>query len=415
MLVGAFSNLKHDAEVVTMAVKGPDRSPVTISAIKADVGSIGGHTQPSAEMLKVAWELLEGQRGKRLIDFRVTHTGDDICLLMTHREGIGSAGIHRLAYDVFLAAGGVAERQGLYGAKQDLLRSEFSGNIQGMGPGVAELELVERPAEPFMVLTADKTEPGAFNHVLYLTFCDPMYCSGLLLSPEIGQGYTFTIVDVDYTAADREITLRAPEELYDLAALLRDTGRFVIKRIDSRAHPEEQAAALSTTRLKHIAGRYVGKDDPVAVVRTQKLFPATEEFGLAFSRVPFVAGDTRGSHNMPLAPVPLNTDASIFYCLPMVAAAGYSMRDGVLTGPVDLFRNPVWRVFREDAVRKGAEMRAQGFFNPAMLGMSELEYGGIVERLKALDRRFVVLNGERPAHGAGAAAGGARKSSGRAR
>lgn len=370
-------------------------SPVTISAIKADVGSIGGHTKPSDEMVKVATEMLEAKRGSLLIDFRVTYTGDDICLVMTHRQGVGAEVIHRLAYDVFMAAGTVAERQGLYGAKQDLLRSEFSGNIQGMGPGVAEMEIVERPAEPFMVLTADKTEPGAFNLLLYLTFCDPMYCSGLLLSPDIAKGFTFTVVDVDYTEADREITLHTPEDLYDLAVLLRDTGRFVIRSIHSRAHPHEQAAALSTTRLKHIAGRYVGKDDPVAIVRTQKIFPATEEFGLAFSKVPFVAGDTRGSHNMPLAPVPINTDSNIFYCLPIVSAAGYSMRDGVLTGPIDLFKNPVWDVFRQKAVEKGAEMRAQGFFNPAMLGMSELEYGGIMERLKALDTRFVVLDGER--------------------
>src|SRR5207237_2256092 len=169
---------------------------------------------------------------------------------------------------------------------------------------------------------------------------------------------------------------------------------------------------------KHIAGRYVGKDDPVAVVRTQKIFPATEEFGLAFSRVPFVAGDCRGSHNMPLAPVPINTDSSIFYCLPMVSAAGSSVRDGILTGPMDLFKNPVWEVFREDAVRKGAEMRGQGFFNPAMLGMEELEYGGIMERLKALDERFVLdgrRNGERAREGSTGSQAGRKPGHGRGR
>ena len=120
---------------------------------------------------------------------------------------------------------------------------------------------------------------------------------------------------------------------------------------------------------------------------------------------------------MPLAPVPLNTDSSIFYCLPMVSAAGYSVRDGVLTGPMDLFQNPVWEVFRNKAVRKGAEMRAQGFFNPAMLGMEELEYGGIVERLKALDQRFVLNgggNGDRARH-AVAPAGRKAQSPGRSR
>jgi fructose 1,6-bisphosphate aldolase/phosphatase len=80
------------------------RSPVTITAIKADVGSIGGHTQPSVEMLNVASEMMTAQRGKLLIDFRVTHTGDDICLTMTHRHGVDAEAIHRLAYDVFLAA-----------------------------------------------------------------------------------------------------------------------------------------------------------------------------------------------------------------------------------------------------------------------------------------------------------------------
>jgi hypothetical protein len=63
-------------------------------------------------------------------------------------------------------------------------------------------------------------------------------------------------------------------------------------------------------------------------------------------------------------------------------------------------------VFLEQAVRKGAEIRSQGFFNPAMLGMEELEYGGIMERLKALDRRFV-LNGT--GNGSRARAGAARK------
>src|SRR5262249_60402840 len=96
----------------------------------------------------------------------------------------------------------------------------------------------------------------------------------------------------------------------------------------------------------------------------------------ALRKDPFCGGGLRGSHNMPLAPVPMNTDSSIFYCLPMVSAAGYSVRDGVLTGPIDLFKNRVWEVFLEQAVRKGAEIRAQGFFNPAMLGMEELEYGG---------------------------------------
>jgi fructose 1,6-bisphosphate aldolase/phosphatase len=40
---------------------------------------------------------------------------------------------------------------------------------------------------------------------------------------------------------------------------------------------------------------------------------------------------------------------------------------------------------------KSEELRRQGFFGPAMLPYSELEYGGIVERLKALEPKFRVL------------------------
>jgi fructose 1,6-bisphosphate aldolase/phosphatase len=195
---------------------------------------------------------------------------------------------------------------------------------------------------------------------------------------------------VDHTEGDRVITLDAPERLYDIAALLRDTHRYVIESIQSRKYPDEQAVAVSTSRLRNIAGKYVGKDDPCAVVRVQKIFPATEEFGPAFALGPFVAGDTRGSHNLPLMPVPMNTPASTFFCCPMVCGLGFSMHEGRLTEPSDLFADPFWHAVRDHISLKAIEMRRQGFFGPAMLPMSELEYGGIVARLKGLDREFKI-------------------------
>jgi fructose 1,6-bisphosphate aldolase/phosphatase len=99
-----------------------------------------------------------------------------------------------------------------------------------------------------MVLCADKTEPGTFNLPLYLTFADPMYSPGLLLSEPLHDGFRFRLMDVDYTAGDRTIVLDAPERLYDIAALLRDTHRFVVESIWSRRFPSEPAAAASTCR-----------------------------------------------------------------------------------------------------------------------------------------------------------------------
>jgi fructose 1,6-bisphosphate aldolase/phosphatase len=369
----------------------------TLSVIKADIGSVGGHTLPSREVLDVVRERVSPERGKLLVDAYVAHTGDDVCLILSHRHGVGHPDVHALAWEAFRAGAEVAKRQGLYGAGQDLLKDAFSGNVRGLGPAAAEMEFEERPNEAVVVFAADKTEPGAFNLPLYLAFADPMYSSGLLLSTELHQGFRFRIMDVDYTEGDRVITLDAPERLYDIAALLRDTHRYVIESIWSRKYPDEQAAAVSTTRLRNIAGRYVGKDDPVAVVRVQKIFPATEEFGPPFALAPFVAGDTRGSHNLPLMPVPINTPASTFFCVPMVSGLAFSVHDGRFTEPTDLFADPFWTAVREHAARKALEMRKQGFFGPAMLPMSELEYGGIVARLEALEKEFVVRREAEPA------------------
>ena len=104
-----------------------------------------------------------------------------------------------------------------------------------MGPAVAEMEFEERPNEPFLFFAADKTDPGAYNLPLYLAFADPMNTPGLLLSPQMSKGFRFVIMDVNHTEGDRVIELNAPEELYDIAALLRDPERYVVESIWSRA------------------------------------------------------------------------------------------------------------------------------------------------------------------------------------
>ena len=195
---------------------------------------------------------------------------------MVHNRGTGNEKIHRLAWEAFKAGTETAQQQGLYGAGQDLLVNAFSGNVKGMGPAVAEMDFEERPNEPFLMFLADKTEPGVYNLPLYLAFADPMNTAGLLLSPEITKGFRFRVQDVEFTEGDRVIDLNMPEDLYNLAALLRDNDRYVVESIRSR-HDGDIAAAVSTQRLHNIAGKYTGKDDPVMLVRVQKNFPATGE------------------------------------------------------------------------------------------------------------------------------------------
>lgn len=363
---------------------------ITLSLIKADIGSVGGHTRPSQKLFQTVKQYIKSRGKKFLTDQLVFYTGDDISVLMSHRLGVDNKKIHRLAFQSFKIGTKVAKQQGLYGAGQDILKDVFTGNVHGMGPAVAEIEFEERPAEPLIVLAMDKTEPGAFNLPLYLAFADPMWSPGLMLSPDVGKGFTFEIVDTEYLKGEKSVLLKAPEDLYDIAALLRETRRYVIKNIYSRAYPKQQAAAISTTRLKHIAGRYVGKDDPVAIVRVQKIFPATEEMGGCFRLAHYVGGDTRGSHNQPLMPVRFNSPASVHYCIPIVQGIAFSVKDGKMSEYVDIFDEPFWDHIRDKASAKSILMRDQGFIEPSMLPRSELEYGGIVERLAKLERKFKV-------------------------
>jgi len=368
---------------------------ITLSVIKADIGSIGGHICPSRRLLEAVKTHIGDGHGL-LIDHYISHTGDDIAILMTHRRGTGDASIHQLAWDAFVAGTAEAKSQGLYGAGQDLLKDAFSGNVRGMGPAVAEMEIDERTAEPFLFFAADKTDPGAYNLPLYLAFADPMNTPGLLLAPNMGKGFRFVIMDVSKTEGDHIIELNAPEELYDIAALLRDTERYVVESVWSRA-TGEQAVAASTSRLHNIAGKYTGKDDPVMLVRVQQNFPATGEILAPYAISPFVAGGMRGSHHMPLMPVPLASGISYFDGPPVVTCAAFSMREGRLTEAVDAFAHPFWNSTRDAAAAKAVEIRRQGFFGAAMLPMSELEYTGVVDRLRLLERRFATRGEERPA------------------
>lgn len=362
---------------------------VTLSAIKADIGSIAGHTRPSSAVLRTVEEHVKNDKERKFIDYYLGHCGDDIHILFTHDRGVGNEQIHGLAWDAFRAGTEAAKREGLYAAGQDLLKDAFSGNVRGLGPGVAETEIDERGSEPFVLFTMDKTEPGAFNWPFYLAFTDATYCPGLLLKPSIQKGFRFTIMDVDYTEGDRVVELASPEDIYKIATLLRDNNRFVIEAIHSR-HTGEQVAALSTSRLHNIAGKYVGKDDPIALVRTQMDFPATEEVCTPFRIGHYVTGDARGSHTMPLMPVKRNSPASSYFCIPIVSAIGFNVKDGVLSEPHDMFNDPYWGTVRRRVAKKAEYMREQGWSGAAMAAKTELAYTAMEDTLRALDKEFRV-------------------------
>ena len=356
---------------------------ITVSVIKADVGGIGGHTKPSDGLIKAIRDTVENS-GDLLIDHYIGYCGDDTHIVMSHTHGVDNEKVHKLAWDAFMAGTEVAKKEGLYGAGQDLLKDSFSGNVKGMGPGVAELEFEERPNEAFTVFAADKTEPGAFNYPIYRMFVDTLSNTALIVNKSLASGVVMNIMDVE-KAQIAELQLW--EDKPTIEAALMYPGRYVVDSVYTKEG--EPILDASTDRLHNIAGTYVGKDDPICLVRTQKNFPATEEVGSMFNNPHYVAGNTRGSHNMPLMPVKLNSAASINFCIPIVEALVFSMHNGKLVGPFDGFSTPDWDYIREIATKKAMAIRSQGFIHPATLVPSELEYAeGYRARMDILETKM---------------------------
>ena len=352
---------------------------ITVSVIKADVGGIGGHTKPSDGLIEAVKHTVKSS-GDLLLDYYIGYCGDDVHIVMSHTKGTDDEEIHKLAWDAFEAGTQVAKEEGLYGAGQDLLKDSFSGNVKGMGPGVAELEFEERPNEAFTVFAADKTEPGAFNYPMYRLFVDALSNTGLIVNKSLARGVDFHVMDVeDGTIAKLSLW----EDKPTLEAALMYPSRYVISSVNTK--DGEPILSASTDRLHNIAGTYVGKDDPVCLIRTQKMFPATEEAGSVFNNPHYVAGNTRGRHNMPLMPVKLNSAATINFCIPIVESLVFSMHNGKFTGPFDGFSTPDWDYVREVATKKALAMRSQGFIHPATLVPDELEYAeGYNDRMNIL-------------------------------
>ena len=365
----------------------------TVSVIKCDVGSqVGHHVAPKC-LLDLADKRLAEAQGKGVINSHyVFHAGDDLELLMVHQRGEEDSQIHKLAWDIFQEASEKAKKLKLYGAGQDLLKTAFSGNIRGLGPGCAEIEIDERASDPIVVFAADKASSSAFNFPLYRIFADPCNTAGLVIDPNMAGGFKFEVLDVK---ENQKVVVKCPEELHELVALIGTTERYSVSRV-WRARDDLFCAATSTTRLSLIAGKYVGKDDPVSIVRAQFGLPAVGEILAPFMHSYFVEGWMRGSHWGPIMPVSLkDSQCTIFDGPPRLVAVGLQICDGAIAcddagKPMisDLFNDPAFDMARREAMEYASALRYMGEFEPARLPAETLEYTSLPQVLEKLKGRF---------------------------
>jgi len=375
---------------------------ITVSVIKADVGSVVGHSRPHPSMMSKCHEILADAMKQGLLeDFYVTRVGDDINLLMSHRKGENSKDIHGLAWNAFMEATKLAKKMKLYAAGQDLLTDAFSGNIKGAGPGSAEMEFEERGSEPMLFFMADKTEPSAYSLPLSRVFLDPFTTTGLVIDARAKKGFDVEIHDV---VDSKKVVMSSPEETLSILSLLGDTTRYAIKRVTSRVGLGP-AAVVSTDKLNLTAGKYVGKDDPVCICRSQSGLPAVGEYTQPFMNTMIVAGWMRGSHNGAFYPCAVDaSDPTYFDGPPRICCIGFQLNNGKFQGvedmnskpgihrPIDFFEGPEWDLVRSNSIKVSKMMRGHGPFMPATLAPDEMEYTSRPEVLKELTKRFEELD-----------------------
>jgi fructose 1,6-bisphosphate aldolase/phosphatase len=220
---------------------------------------------------------------------------------------------------------------------------------------------------------------------IFRMFADPFNTAGLVIDPSLHGGYDFEIFDV---IEHKKVTMSCPDEMYDALALLGSTGRYVIKHVTRRSD-NEIAASISTERLNLMAGQYIGKDDPVAIVRAQSGFPAAGEVVEPFAFPHLVSGWMRGSHNGPLMPVAQENATPVrFDGPPRVIALGFQINNSELVGPLDMFDDPSFDRSRNLASEIAEYMRRHGPFEPHRLPADEMEYTSLPGVLKMLEERM---------------------------
>ena len=341
-----------------------------VKATKADVGGVGGHVVAAEEVKGVVTKFVldnNSYQGEPMFtSLIVTHTGDDVAVTGITTEKVPNEVIDEVMWDALTEGAAKASELGLYGPGQDLIADAFTGNLRGAGPASVVLPLPVRPENPsqtVVVSFADKTEPMAFNYFATGAYLNPRFNSGLVIaSSKMKRGYLFEIVDLDTKAQaveagahprdqraldgkmeelakglqERVITLRAPEDLFDIEGLTR-SSRFVVARIWSRDEKDEASElgyVVSAERLHNIKSKkgftYGGKDDPVLLAFAQGDWPAPGELSSPWATCPMVAGDCRGSHNLHILPVPLNWQTS-YWSGPILSCVTLSIN--INTGP----------------------------------------------------------------------------------
>ena len=249
----------------------------------------------------------------KILDFVVWSSGDDCQLTMRHKRLAEDKLIHLLGWNTLWYAADQTSYFKPYGWKQDILVDNLvSGNIQGAGPGYAELQMGE--GEDALVFSSDKSAPGAFTvpilGIIRQALADGKFKHGVIAEIWDINNRPRAFFDLSDEAqyADALTLLSSPEEFATKRVWVAvESGGQVITDVagNERRIDDIPLIAASTERLVLTAGEYVGKDDPTLLVRLSNVENEKLDKGNVidvFQYPQVTLGFMRGSHVGPLVP-----------------------------------------------------------------------------------------------------------------
>jgi len=153
LLTCIFSGVIDAKRIVRAKIKRNNAFELTLSLFKADVGSIGGRTKPTSQMMEIARSrIMYAVDDNTLIDGFVFHIGDDICMVLSHEKGSNNDLVHNFAHNCFTQVSEIAKKCGCLAQQQAvtvpcIVEFSFQHSLED-----------SRPIESFMVFATHKNE-----------------------------------------------------------------------------------------------------------------------------------------------------------------------------------------------------------------------------------------------------------------
>ncbi|MDV0444408.1 fructose 1,6-bisphosphatase [Methanorbis rubei] len=265
----------------------------TISVCALPLGGVAGSVTVFPDVLQKASKVLKEAEGTVLTDSLVTHIADWLVLVMVHQEGGASPVIAALKDAAVKAATETSEKRRL------LIRDDM--------PVLTGLSFTERESEAFVLFLAGAATPQFWNPVLLAQFANPFTTASLADKT----GFVFCTEDASM--------FQTPQDLHRLITAAKTSAIIGVA-----ADADTPAAAAAGV---------------VMLARAETPYPSTSELCGVFAR-PKVSPDG------VLMPVSLCDGGNVASGIVPVVALGFSVANGKLSGPVDLFDNPAFAAAR---------------------------------------------------------------------